>query len=62
MTPGVAFVLIGLGALAITGRTERPVSLRDQTLEAQRLSALASQRARDLAARWSAEQITKETP
>lgn len=59
MTP-VALTLLGLGVgvlLVASGRSPRSsMTLRDRALEAQRISALASQRARELAAQWSAEQ------
>lgn len=49
---------LGLGALLVTnGRMPpRATSLRDRTIEAQRISARASQRARELADQWSTEQ------
>jgi hypothetical protein len=59
----LALLGFGLGALlvnAVARSSPRPstttlADLRTRAIEAQRISAIASQRARDLAARWSAE-------
>lgn len=57
----VALTLLGfgLGALIMTGGGQTAPrasadALRDRAIEAQRISAAASQRARELAAQWSA--------
>lgn len=62
MTSGTALVLLGfgLGALIMAGQSATaPRSstdeLRARVLEAQRISAAASRRARELAALWSKE-------
>lgn len=58
---GITVTLLGLGLgvlLVSGGRTDPRVltTLRDRAIEAQRISAIASRRARDLTAQWSAEQ------
>jgi hypothetical protein len=75
VTTPVVFALFGfgLGALLIAGsrsdsresRRDPQRTLRDRAIEAQKISAEASQLARDLAARWSEQQhavalVTKE--
>jgi hypothetical protein len=60
MTQGTAIVLLGcgLGALLIASRSNwhQEATLRERAIEAQRLSAQASQRARELTERWIASQ------
>jgi hypothetical protein len=48
----------GLGALVVVSRSgaRRGATLRDRAIEAQRISAQASQRARELTERWIASQ------
>lgn len=61
MTRGTTLVLLGfgLGALILAGQSSPRAeaaprdALRARAIEAQRISAIATQRARDLAARWS---------
>lgn len=63
MSGGVLAILgLGLGALIVAGgradaRAPRVTvtSLRDRAIEAQQISARASQHARELAAQWSTE-------
>lgn len=71
MNATTAFVLLGfgLGALVmVNGAAQREPSLRtraddlrQRALEAQRISARASQSARDAAARWSAAEDAART-
>jgi len=67
MTPGVVLTLLGfgLGALLMTDRRSDPraaattmttTALREQTIEAQEISARAAERARTLMARWKRTQ------
>lgn len=62
MTPGTVLVLLGfgLGTLIMAGQSSPRATaeshadeLRARVIEAQRISAAASQRARELAALWS---------
>jgi hypothetical protein len=76
VTPGTALVLLGfgLGALVVVGGSgtrdirvsesprERADALRSRTIEAQAISARASQAARDLMDQWSrAEEAARKT-
>jgi hypothetical protein len=62
MTPGAAILLLGcgLGVLVVASRSgpqlRQEATLRDRAIEAQRISAQASQRARELTERWIASQ------
>ncbi len=74
MTPGTTLVLLGfgLGALVVASqRNDRgshrsiadDATLRARAIEAQQISARASQRARELAALWSERNYgNRETP
>lgn len=58
---------LGLGTLLVASRpgaSREAVSpsLRERAIEAQRISARASLRARELTARWSAEQDARRAP
>jgi hypothetical protein len=60
MTPPLVLTLlgVGLGVLIVASGPSSPragaTTLRDRVIEAQRISAIASLRARELAAQWSA--------
>lgn len=72
MTRGSALVLLGfgLGTLMVAAQsgagkdprsTPRAAELRARAIEAQRISAVASQQARELAAQWSAQDARERT-
>ncbi len=64
MTPPVVLALLGfgLGALVVANRRvdlRAEPTLRERAIEAQKISACASQLARDLTARWCAEEARR---
>ena len=61
MSPSVALTLLGfsVGTLIVINRCTTPratLTLRERAIEAQRISAQASRRARNFAAQWNSDQ------
>jgi hypothetical protein len=57
VTPATALVLLGfgIGALMMAAGQPNPRTLREQALDAQKTSAQAAQRARELMEKWNKE-------
>lgn len=68
MTRALIFTLLGfgLGALLVAGKRAElrvsPAGLRERAIEAQRISARASQHARDLRDAWLAKERKEPNP